>query len=147
MELGDKKVTKLQNLLFALQAHRTMKEERLSIRVSKETKELVVKNAKKYNSKISNYIISVVKNRPIKVQALPDENALKLKIELNAIGKNLWLLLKHDKTLKLSEKIALEKLMLEIRKATQSIIKYYDLKGNNGNQCQRTITIFDKKGA
>lgn len=124
-----------------------MKKERLSIRVSEETKKIVIENAKKYNSKISNYIISLVKNRPIKVQALPDENALKLKIELNAIGKNLWLLLKHDRTLKLSEKMALEKLIIEIRKATQSIIKYYDLKGNNGNQCQRTITVFDKKGS
>jgi len=105
-----------------------MKDKRLHIRVSTETKNILEEQSKKYGSTISNYITSLIRNKKIKTQDLPDVNTLKLKVELSTIGKNLWTLIKYDKTLKLSEKVRLEMLITDLKKVSESIINYYDRK-------------------
>ena len=71
-------------------------------------------------------MIYLILNKKIKVQSLPDVNTLKLKNELITIGKNLWTLIKYNKTLKLSEKINLERIILELKNSLQTINNYYD---------------------
>jgi hypothetical protein len=110
-----------------------MKTERLSIRVSKETKKIIQEKATIHKTTISNYLISIAKNKKIKIQSIADENALKLKVELTIIGKNLWTLIKYNKTLKLSEKIQLETIIQQLKNCSNSITNYYDRKNNNGN--------------
>lgn len=108
-----------------------MKTERLYIRVSVETKKRIQKTASIYKTTISNYMISLFENKKIKIQAIADENALQLKVELTIIGKNLWMLIKYNKTLKLSEKIQLETIIQELKNSSKSISNYYDSKNNN----------------
>ncbi|WP_397364511.1 plasmid mobilization protein [Olleya sp. R77988] len=108
-----------------------MKNKRLHIRVSSETKTILEQKVKKHNCTISQYITSLIRNKTIKVQDLPDEHSLKLKVELSIIGKNLWTLIKFNKTLKLSEKINLEMIITDLKKTTQSITAYYDRKNSN----------------
>jgi len=109
-----------------------MKDKRIYIRVSSETKTKIEKKASNHKTTISNYIVSLLLNRSIKVQMLPDANALFLKRELAIIGKNLWTLIRYNKTLKLSEKIQLESLVSELKKVSNSITNYYDSKNCNG---------------
>lgn len=110
-----------------------MKTERIYIRVSKETKNRIQEKAATYKTTISNYLISIAENKKIKIQAIADEHALQLKVELTIIGKNLWTLIKYNKTLKLSEKIQLESLIQELKNSSKSITNYYDSKNNNRN--------------
>jgi hypothetical protein len=110
-----------------------MKTERIYIRVSKETKKRIQEKAAIYKTTSSNYLISLAENKKIKLQAIADEHALQLKIELTIIGKNLWTLIKYNKTLKLSEKIQLESLIQELKNSSKSITNYYDSKNNNWN--------------
>ena len=110
-----------------------MKTKRIYIRVSKETKKRIQNNAAIHKTTISNYLISLAENKKVKLQAIADENALKLKVELTIIGKNLWTLIKYNKTLKLSEKIQLESLIQELKNCSKSITNYYDSKNNNWN--------------
>jgi len=109
-----------------------MKDKRIYIRVSSETKTKIENKASNYKTTISNYIVSLLLNRSVKVQMLPDENALFLKRELAVIGKNLWTLIRYNKTLKLKDKIHLENLVSELKKVSNSITKYYDCKNSNG---------------
>lgn len=108
-----------------------MKTEILTIRVSRETKNLFKEKAIKCNTTLSKYVLAVLRNRPIKVQALPDVNALELKQELNAIGKNIWILLKYYKSLKLGQRIQLEELLREVKTILIKINYYYDSKDFN----------------
>lgn len=124
--------TQQQNLVFALKLIQHMKNQRLYLRVTEETKQIAEKKAKKYKTTLSYYIISLIRNKSVKVQALPDKNALKLKQELNAIGKNLWLIIKFNKAIKLEEKEILEDLIQEIKETIKIITDYYDSKNYNG---------------
>lgn len=108
-----------------------MKIERIYIRVTKETKKSIQNKATIYKTTVSNYLISIAKNKKIKVQAIADEHALQLKVALAIIGKNLWTLIKYNKTLKLSEKIQLEIIIQELKNCSNSITNYYDRKNNN----------------
>ena len=110
-----------------------MKIERIYIRVSKETKKSIQDKATIYKTTVSNYLISIAENKKIKVQAIADEHALQLKVALAIIGKNLWTLIKYNKTLKLSEKIQLEIIIQELKNCSKSITNYYDSKNNNWN--------------
>jgi len=103
-----------------------MKTERIFLRVSIETKKRLAELASKNKTTMSNYIIDLILNKKLKVQALPDENALKLKNELSIIGKNLWTLIKYNKTLKLTEKIHLEQVTLALKESLKNINKHYD---------------------
>ncbi len=102
-----------------------MKTKRLSIRISEEIKNKIEEKAKFHKTTISHFMISMFQNKAIKVQSLPDEHALKLKGEINTIGKNIWILIKFNKTLKLSEKIQLQTLIEELRMTLKSINTYY----------------------
>lgn len=103
-----------------------MKTERIFLRVSTETKKYISKKAQEHNTSMSDYIIKLIKNKTIKVQALPDKNALELKKELAHIGKNIWTLIKYNKSLKLSEKLDFHILIEELKVTSQKISKYYD---------------------
>lgn len=103
-----------------------MKTERIFLRVSIETKKHLAQLASKNKTTMSNYIIYLVLNKKMKVQSLPDENAIKLKNELSVIGKNLWTLIKYNKALKLTEKINLERIIIELKRVLIQINKYYD---------------------
>lgn len=103
-----------------------MKSERIFLRVSIETKKLIAKKAIKYKTSMSDYIIKLIENKTINVQSLPDKYALELKKELAIIGKNIWTLIKFNKTLKLSEKMDFHLLIEELKIVSQKISKYYD---------------------
>ena len=92
-----------------------------------------LKQAEFYKATISAYLISLALNKKIKIQAIADEHALQLKIKLTIIGKNLWTLIKYNKTLKLSEKIQLETIIQELKNSSNSITNYYDSQNNNRN--------------
>jgi hypothetical protein len=108
-----------------------MKTQRIFIRVSIETKNKIAEKAKKHNTTMSDYILTILENRKIKVQSLPDVKTLEIKNELSVVGKNLWTLIKYNKTLSLSEKINLERIILELKKSIQTINNYYDCQNNN----------------
>lgn len=103
-----------------------MKTERIFLRVSVETKKRIAEKAIRYKTTLSDYILKLVENKTIKVQALPDENALLIKKELANIGKNIWTLIKFNKTLKLSEKMDFHLLIEELKVISLKISKYYD---------------------
>ncbi|QTE21020.1 plasmid mobilization protein [Polaribacter cellanae] len=107
------------------------KTERIYLRVTPETKLELLKLKKKYNISISSYLIHLIENKKLYIQALPDKNTLKLQNELGIIGKNLWTLIKYNKTLKLTEKISLEKTIYHIKLSLEKINNYYDRKNIN----------------
>tara|TARA_R110002072_G_scaffold301732_1_gene482212 strand:- start:5663 stop:6001 length:339 start_codon:yes stop_codon:yes gene_type:complete len=111
-----------------------MKTERIFLRVSIETKNSIANKAKRHNTTITEYILSSAENKKIKVQSLPDEYTLEIKRELSVIGKNLWSLIKYNKTLKLTEKINLERIILELKNSLQTINNYYDCQNNHRNK-------------
>jgi hypothetical protein len=113
------------NLFIRLKAHK-MKTQRIFIRVSIETKNAIAKKAKEHGTTMSDYILTLLQNKKMKVQSLPDRYTLEIKKELSVIGKNLWSLIKYNKTLKLTEKINLERIILELKRTLEIINNYYD---------------------
>ena len=103
-----------------------MKTERIFIRVSIETKNKIAEQAKKYNTTISDYILTLVENRKMKVQATPDLETIEIKKELHAIGKNLWTLIKYNKTLELSDTINIRRQSAQLQGIIKVINKHYD---------------------
>ena len=103
-----------------------MKSERIFLRVSIETKKRIAKKAIQHKTSMSDYLLKLIENKTIKVQALPDENALQMKKELAIIGKNIWTLIKFNRTLKLSEKMDFHVLIEELKIVSLKISKYYD---------------------
>lgn len=103
-----------------------MKTQRIFIRVSIEAKNTIAKKAKEHGTTMSDYILTLIQNKKMKVQSLPDEYTLEIKKELSVIGKNLWSLIKYNKTLKLTEKINLERIILELKRTLEIINNYYD---------------------
>lgn len=108
-----------------------MKTQRIFIRASLETKNKIARKAKEHHTTMSDYILTILENRKMKVQSLPDVKTLEIKNELSVVGKNLWTLIKYNKTLSLSEKINLERIILELKKSIQTINNYYDCQNNN----------------
>ena len=113
------------NLFIRLKAHK-MKTQRIFIRVSIETKNKIAEQAKVYNTTISDYILTLVENRKMKVQATPDSETIEIKKELHAIGKNLWTLIKYNKTLELSDTINIRRQSAQLQDIIKIINKHYD---------------------
>jgi hypothetical protein len=103
-----------------------MKTQRIFIRVSVETKNKIAEQAKEYKTTISDYILTLVENRKMKVQATPDPETIEIKKELHKIRKHLLKIANFHKELKVSEQIILRRQSGQLRDMITVINKYYD---------------------
>lgn len=109
-------------------AHKKMdqKTERISIRVTSDEKTILQKEAKKYQTNLSNYLVSAGLRKEIYVRQLPDIETEKLKMEIAQVGRNLWLLVKLKRVFQLSETLKLEMHINLIESILTKIRSKYD---------------------
>ncbi|WP_299150291.1 hypothetical protein [uncultured Dokdonia sp.] len=100
--------------------------ERISIRVTSDEKTILQNEAKKYQTNLSNYLISAGLRKEIYVRQLPDIETEKLKMEIAQVGRNLWLLVKLKRVFQLSETLKLEMQINLIESILTKIRSKYD---------------------
>ncbi|TVZ23754.1 hypothetical protein JM84_2708 [Dokdonia sp. Hel_I_63] len=116
-----------QRKLFAkLIKKMNQKTERISIRVTSDEKTILQKEAKKYQTNLSNYLVSAGLRKEIYVRQLPDVETEKLKMEIAQVGRNLWLLIKLKRVFQLSETLKLEMHINLIESILTKIRSKYD---------------------
>ncbi|MDR6299417.1 plasmid mobilization protein [Mesonia maritima] len=104
------------------------KNHRIQLRLTAIEKTAIEMKAKKYETSITQVVISATLNKPIPIKWEPDEQAEKLKNELSIIGRNLWMLIKYKKKFQLSEQFKIQEIINELLQLVQKINQYYDRK-------------------